>query len=111
VKAPEWTLSSGLQYSFLVGLGEITLRGDWAYKSKVYHDVFNDPRLAQDAFDLFNAYVSLVSDERRWELAVFGTNLSDERYRISGNSSAGFGLAESTFSPPREWGATVRYRF
>ena len=42
---------------------------------------------------------------------MFGTNLSDERYRLSGNSSVGFGLAESTFSPPREWGATLRYRF
>ncbi len=111
VKAPEWTLSSGVQYSFDVGAGEITLRGDWSYKSKVYHDVFNDPRLVQDAFDLFNAYVSFLTGDQQWEIAVFGTNLTDERYRVSGNSSAGFGLAESTFSPPREWGATLRYRF
>jgi iron complex outermembrane recepter protein len=111
VKAPEWTLSAGMQYRFDVGLGEITLRGDWSYKSKVFHDVFNDVRLAQDAFDLFNAYAAFTTRSRHWEIAVFGTNLSDERYRVSGNSSAGFGLAESTFSPPREWGATLRYRF
>ena len=111
VKAPQWTLSSGLQYRFNIAPGTITLRGDWSYKTKVYHDVFNDARLAQDAFDLFNAYVSFLTQEERWEVAVFGTNLSDERYRVSGNSSVGFGLAESTFSPPREWGATVKYRF
>lgn len=111
VKAPDWTLSTGLQYSFDIAPGTITLRGDWAYKSKVYHDVFNDERLAQEAFDLFNAYVSFLTSDGRWEGAVFGTNLSDERYRVSGNSSSGFGLAESTFSAPREWGATIRYRF
>jgi iron complex outermembrane receptor protein len=111
VKAPEWTLSAGMQYRFDLGAGEIVLRGDWAYKSEVFHDVFNDARLAQDAFDLFNAYAAFITSNRQWEIAVFGTNLSDERYRVSGNSSAGFGLAESTFSPPREWGATLRYRF
>jgi len=111
VKAPEWTLSAGMQYRFDLGAGEIVLRGDWAYKSKVFHDVFNDARLAQDAFDLFNAYAAFITSNRQWEIAVFGTNLSDERYRVSGNSSAGFGLAESTFSAPREWGATLRYRF
>jgi iron complex outermembrane recepter protein len=111
VKAPEWTLSAGMQYRFDVSVGEVVLRGDWSYKSKVFHDVFNDVRLTQDAFDLFNAYVAFTTRSRHWEIAVFGTNLSDERYRVSGNSSGGFGLAESTFSPPREWGATLRYRF
>ena len=111
VKAPDWTLSAGMQYRFDVGAGEIVLRGDWSYKSKVFHDVFNDARLAQEAFDLFNAYAAFITSNRHWEIAVFGTNLSDERYRLSGNSSVGFGLAESTFSPPREWGATLRYRF
>lgn len=111
VKAPEWTLSGGLQYRFLMGPGEITVRGDWSYKSRVYHDVFNDRRLAQDPFHLFNAYASFHTTDQRWEVAVFGANLSDERYRVSGNSSVAFGLAESTFAAPREWGATLRYKF
>jgi iron complex outermembrane recepter protein len=111
VKAPEWTLSSGLQYAFDVSTGAITLRGDWSYKSKVYQDVFNDERIAQPAFSVVNAYASFTTSNENWELALFGTNLSDERYRISGNSSVGFGLAESTFAAPREWGVTARYRF
>ena len=111
VKAPEWTLSSGLQYSFDVSPGLVTLRGDWSYKSKVYHDVFNDKRIAQPGFSVANAYASLTTAGEKWTLALFGTNLTDERYRISGNSSVGFGLAESTFAAPREWGVTARYRF
>jgi iron complex outermembrane receptor protein len=112
VKAPTWTLSSGLQYAFPIGeAGHMTLRGDWSYKSRVYEDVFNDPRLVQPGFDIVNAYASFTTRSEQWEVALFGTNLTDERYRLSGNSSVGFGLAESTFSAPREWGVTLKYRF
>lgn len=112
VKAPQWTLSSGLQYAFDVGaVGRITLRGDWSYKSKVHHDVFNDPRLVQPAFDIVNAYAAFETADGHWNIAVLGTNLTDERYRVSGNSSLGFGLAESTFAPPREWGVALKYSF
>jgi iron complex outermembrane receptor protein len=112
VKAPMWTLSTGLQYVFAVGdVGHLTLRGDWSYKTRVYEDVFNDPRLVQPAFDIVNAYASFTTRNDRWDIALFGTNLTDERYRLSGNSSGGFGLAESTFAAPREWGATLKYRF
>jgi iron complex outermembrane receptor protein len=112
VKAPTWTLSSGLQYAFQVGeAGHMTLRGDWSYKSRVYEDVFNDPRLVQPGFDIVNAYASFTTQSEQWEVALFGTNLTDERYRLSGNSSVGFGLAESTFAAPREWGVTLKYRF
>lgn len=112
VKAPEWTLSTGLQYAFPVGAaGTMTLRGDWSYKSRVHHDVFNDPRLVQPAFDIVNAYVAFETADSRWNIALYGTNLTDERYRISGNSSLGFGLAESTFAAPREWAIAVRYNF
>jgi len=112
VKAPKWTLSAGLQYAFPVAAaGTVTLRGDWSYKSRVFNDVFNDARLAQPPFDIVNATASFETADEHWQFALSGTNLTDERYRVSGNSSAAFGLAETTFSAPREWGATIRYRF
>jgi iron complex outermembrane receptor protein len=111
IKAPATTLSSGLQYRWSLAAGTITLRGDYMYRSRVHQDVFNDPRLVQPAFDVVNAYAAFTTSNRRWELALSGTNLTDERYRLSGNSSVGFGLAETTFSAPREFSATLRLRF
>lgn len=111
IKAPSTTLSSGLQYRWNIAPGTLTLRADYMYRSRVYQDVFNDPRLLQPAFDIVNAYAAFATADRRWELALFGTNLGDERYRLSGNSSVGFGLAETTFCAPREFGATLRMRF
>ena len=111
IKAPEWTVSTGLQYRWKIEPGLITLRGDYIYKDRIYHDVFNDPRLVQPAYDIVNAYAAFTTSDRRWELALSGTNLTNERYRISGNSSVSLGLAESTFAAPREFAATVRLRY
>ena len=111
VKAPKWTGSAGLQYQWNAAVGSFTVRGDYIHRDRIYHDVFNDPRLTQPAFDVVNAYASFMTPGERWEVSLFGTNLTSERYRISGNSSVGMGLAESTFSAPREVGATLRMRF
>lgn len=111
VKAPQWTTSAGLQYLWLMPVGSFKVRGDYIYRDAIEHDVFNDPRLRQPAFDVVNAYASFQTLDERWEVSLFATNLTDTRYRISGNSSVGMGLAESTFSAPREYGATLRLRF
>lgn len=111
VKAPRWTVSAGLQYQWRIAAGSFTVRGDYIYRDRIYHDVFNDARLTQPAFDIANAYASFMTPDERWELALFATNLTSERYRLSGNSSVGMGLAESTFSAPREIGAALRMRF
>lgn len=77
----------------------------------MYQDVFNDPRLTQPAYGVANARASYITVDQRWELSLSVTNLTNERYRISGNSSVGFGLAESTFSAPREVAGTIRAKF
>lgn len=111
VKAPKWTASAGMQYRWSMGAGSLTLRGDYIYRDRIYHDVFNDPRLTQPSFGIANAYAAFTTLDERWEVSFCATNLTSERYRISGNSSVGMGLAESTFSAPREIGATLRMRF
>lgn len=111
IKAPEWTLSAGLQYRWRVQAGFVTLRGDYIYKERTYHDVFNDPRLVQPSYEIVNAVAAFTTANERWELSLLGTNLTDERYRVSANSSVGLGLAESTFAAPRELALRLRYRY
>ena len=114
VKAPKWTASGGLQYGTKIGDGRsITLRGDWTYKSKIFNDVGNNPFIAQSGYSLFNARAVWSTKDDVFSIAAFVTNLGDKRYKVSGNaSSASFGsLAEATYAPPREWGATVSARF
>lgn len=111
VKAPDTTASVGMQLQWPMRIGTFVLRSDYSYKSNTYHDVFNDPRIEQPSFGVLYARAVFMPIDENWELAVLGSNLTDERYRLSGNSSMGFGLAESTFAAPREIGVAVRLRF
>jgi len=112
VKAPEWTANGGIEYSRELPVGgRIVARVDWTYYSTVYNDVANDPDLTQPGYDLFGARIGYTSPDQLWQAAVFGSNLSDERYMVSGNASSGFGLKEASFGRPREWGVSLSRKF
>ena len=47
-----------------------------------------------------------------WVFTLFGDNLTDERYIVSGGSNKpDFGLAYATYARPRTWGLSARYGF
>jgi len=112
-KTPKWDLNFSAQYTLPLGrLGNLALRGDYAYRSEYYNDVNNTPGLVQDAFGLVNARVALEGNSRTWELALFGTNLTDEHYITGGVGGLNaIGLNEVQYARPREGGLALTYRF
>jgi iron complex outermembrane receptor protein len=113
MKAPTVTLAAGAEYTYALakGYGSLGARIDYAFRTKVYHDVANTPSIAQDAFGLLGARLSWLAEDEVWNVAAFATNLTNEVYRISGNYSAGFGLAENAYGRPRELGVRLTRRF
>ena len=54
----------------------------------------------------------LMASDGRWAITLFGDNLTDERYIVSGGSNKpDFGLAYATYARPRTWGLSARYNF
>ena len=53
--------------------------------------------------------VALASQDDRWEVAVYGTNLFDEEYLTYINNIGFFKL--DIFGEAQTFGASVRYRF
>lgn len=112
VKAPRWTTSAGAEISHrFVDGSSMVLRGDLSTYSTIYHDVANSPLVTDDGYTLANARLSYTLPGDRISLAVFGTNLTNALYLISGNVSSGFGLAEAAYGRPREWGISASYKF
>ena len=111
-KTPEWTVAISPQYTVRRSDGgALVLRADYSYRSKIFNDVANNEAAAQDGYDLINARVSYLLPDGRWELAIFGTNLTDEEYLEHGLVPEAFGPAIGVAGRPREWGASARYRF
>jgi iron complex outermembrane receptor protein len=113
IETPKWTANFGLQYAFpLANLGQLTLRGDYYYRSKVYHEVYNMEETVQPGFSLINARAMLLTAQDKLEISVFGTNLTNKTYTLfAANALGSLGIASVQYARPREWGVEARYRF
>ncbi len=108
---PEMTLNISAEYVWPVSWGALALRGDYRYTDDLFNDAQNSPFLFQEAYHTLNASLTWTSNDAAWDLVVFATNLTDARFIISGDSNFGLGFHEANYNRPREFGATVRYRF
>lgn len=113
MKTPEWNGSLGATYTWEVSNDvSIALHGDWTYQSKTYQDIQNTEMIASPAYSLFNARLTYTNEDGNWEVALFGTNLTDQAYITGGYQAlASFGLADVLYGRPREWGLTFKKRF
>ncbi len=111
-RAPEWSGHLALQHAWETSspLGTIIAGADYSYRGKVFNDVQNTPGIAQGAYGLVGARLLVVPSER-WELALFGTNQTDESFLGSGFFTGAFGIDVGISGRPREWGVSARFRF
>jgi iron complex outermembrane receptor protein len=91
-----------------LGSGTLELHGDYSYRSKEQFQIIaaiND----QEAYGLLGARVTFWTRNDRWSFALFGTNLTDERYRTAGRGTliTQVGFAYSSIGMPRQVGLQV----
>src|SRR5690606_10014803 len=115
--APEWSYSVGAQYDVpLANDATLTLRADYGWQDEYEGDPSVE-RHMQDGpepdYGLLNmrfVYAPPASSGN-WRVALWGTNLTDERYVDGGFVSAGLGFSLDTVGPPREYGLTLEANF
>lgn len=113
VNTPEWSTHLGVQYAIaFAGGAELVPRIDWSYVSDVHKDALNFPQMHQEAYHLVDAGITYFSADGTWELSVFGKNITDERYIVSGYANAlNIGTAVAALGRPSEWGLSGTYHF
>ncbi|MEM9552978.1 MAG: TonB-dependent receptor [Acidobacteriota bacterium] len=111
-KTPEWSGSITAQYLWLADSGASWIASaDYSYRGDVYNNFENTELIAQDGYALVGARLLFTPASGTWDLALFGTNLTDEEYLETGFFAASFGTAIGIAGPPREWGLSASYRF
>lgn len=109
-QSPKHTAAGGAQYTLSLGNGgELLLRSDYVWRSKIYFDAQNSESIAQASYGLWSARVTYAAPGEGWQAYAYGLNLADEYYHIYGASQAfGQGIIPGA---PREIGVGFKLNF
>lgn len=110
-RAPKSTLSLGLNFETSTGIGELSTRLGYAYRSKIFFEADNnlvDRESTEGALGLWDASANLKNGN--WTVGIWARNLTDERYRRQVLNSTG-NAQRGIWAEPRTFGARVSYDF
>ncbi len=81
LKSPKYTFSVAPQYTIDVSEKyRINLNANINHTGKAYNDISNYELIARRATTILNARVALMPKNGKWSIALWGKNLSNERY-------------------------------
>lgn len=106
---PKWQANAGAEYSWSLGSDRQLFVGTQVtYRDQSYSDFIEDPRLEVDSYSLWDAQLGVRGNQGRWQVQLWGRNLSDEVYAttIVRRQEA---LVRTT-GMPRTYGISFMYR-
>jgi iron complex outermembrane receptor protein len=108
--APRFSGTLGLQYERPLASGAaLRLRADYGWQGDEQSNA-DDSRSFIPGYGLLSSRLTWRSPDRRWDLSLFGTNLTNEFYRLNGYTIAPLGIDTGTTGRPREWGLNASFR-
>jgi iron complex outermembrane receptor protein len=111
-KTPKWKNSISPTYELdLPGGSRLRFAADYTHTSSMYNDSFDDSLLFRPATDNLALSLTYLTPGDRWELTVGGTNVTNQRYPVTGNEDTASGLDWVTYNAPAEWYVTARAKF
>ena len=107
--APQWSLSSFIQYGLDLG-GELlgSARLEHSFTDSYFLDQDLDPNLENDAVNLVNMRLSLSNPAGSWEVILWGRNMLDEEYYSWGLDAPTVGGYAGVVAPGESYGVTLR---
>ena len=111
-RTPHHSIAASFDYVAPLGPNSLALHGDYIYRSREQFQLLASP-FDQEGYGLLAARLTLRGQGDRWSVALFGTNLTDERYRVAGRGTgiADVGSAQSIIGPPRQVGVELKATF
>ncbi|MEO8467308.1 MAG: TonB-dependent receptor [Gammaproteobacteria bacterium] len=126
-QAPKKTINLGVQHDASLKNGSLVTRFDYTYVSQYWRSPDPTLRVAYYAnnstgilpgysdesgdFGAFNARVTYAPADSKWDLSVFGTNLTNEYQLNSGFFHGIWGYDFASVARPRELGTSITFHF
>ncbi len=110
-KAPNWKFNISPRYEYRLGNGgSVVALLDYTRTSSLWNDTERTLLLQRPGVDSLSASLTYRAPDKRWSATVGGTNLTNDRYIVSGNLQAA-GLIFGTYNRPTEWYARLGVEF
>lgn len=92
-------------------IGDLRVRGEWAYRDDSFQTFENDPLEFVDGYNLLNANIALQLNDQ-WRVSAWGRNLTDEEYVTKSLDLTGFfGYVLRHYGEPRTFGVSVDWTY
>ncbi len=113
--SPDWTITAAIEHAFLLGNGATLTPNLMVYWQDDYDftaGLVDGPasKCNQKAYSTVRARVTYLPPDGAWQAALFGSNITDERYWSFCNSGRG-GVYDYTYGAPDRWGLEFKMNF
>jgi iron complex outermembrane recepter protein len=111
--APKWTFSIGGTYDVPTSFGSLLATVAWDYRSRqnLQPQAIIRIQNVQPGFGLLNGRISAHVDAADMDVALFGRNILNKNYYVSGISLEAVGFNTLVVGAPRTYGIQVTKRF
>ncbi|MBT0670944.1 TonB-dependent receptor [Novosphingobium profundi] len=110
-KTPHWKFNVSPRLEVPLGKGTLVALADWTHTTSMRNDTEGTYMLARPIVDTINASVTYTPPGKQWNLTVGGTNLTDQRYLVTGQAQIAGGQIYGTYNRPAEWYARLGFEF
>jgi iron complex outermembrane receptor protein len=110
-KAPHWKINLSPRYEIQLPKGKLVLLADWTHTTSLWNDSLGTYLIMRAGTDIVNASATYKAPDGNWDLTVGGTNLTNDRYLITGDSNLAAGAITGTYNRPAEWYVRLGVRF
>jgi iron complex outermembrane receptor protein len=108
IRAPHYGAHLAADYVIASSMGEFALNTNVSYTDSFYWSP--DESLRQPVVNLFNASIKWSNPSRRFDVRLWGANLTDAEYYSDGSETIAYGQQFSP-APPRTFGVTAGMHF
>ncbi|HEU4627969.1 MAG TPA: TonB-dependent receptor [Steroidobacteraceae bacterium] len=112
VLAPRSNVTGLVRYSYPAGPGLWYVQADAVYESPHFFDIKNQPVSRQAGYTLINGRVGFTTADGKYEVALWGKNLSNKQYDIyTFDFTGSFGFNQRMVGNPRWYGLELVANF
>jgi iron complex outermembrane recepter protein len=111
-KSPKWKFNFSPRYELGLESGaKVILLADYTHTSSLWNDTERAFLLQRSATDLLNGSITFREPDAHWDVTLGMTNITNERYLVTGQAQIAGGQFYGTYSRPREWYAKLGLKF